>query len=436
MSVGVLLVILFLILVNAFYVAAEFSSVSVRRSRIQQKAEEGHWLAAHLFPYIADAHRLDRYIATSQIGITIASLVLGAYGQSRLAPVLAPAFEGLGGMGPVAAQSAAAIAVLVVLTGAQMILGELVPKALALQYPTQVALYTFLPMQWSGRELAWFISLLNGTGQAVVRLFGISPGGHQHIHSPDEIEYLIAESREGGLIEPDEHARLRRALRLGALRVNEVMVPRTEIFGLEAGTDFESIVAAAADSPYTRLPVYEGTLDKVVGYIHVQDITRQALDGAQGNLVRPVLFIPDSLSLDRVLERFRAERQHMAMVSDEFGGVAGLVTVSDILQEILGGVADEFKTGDPSAERLPDGRLRLPGSLRLEEAATLLGAGWIGESATLGGFLMERLERLPRAGERLVIDGVTVEVEAMSGRGVSSVVARPAPTHETVGSRA
>ncbi|MSR35889.1 MAG: HlyC/CorC family transporter [Gemmatimonadetes bacterium] len=427
MSVGVMFVILLLILINAFYVAAEFSSVSVRRGRIQQRAEEGDWLAAHLLPYIANPHRLDRYIATSQIGITIASLVLGAYGQSRLAPTLVPLFEGLGGLSAAAAQSTAAVAVLLVLTALQMILGELVPKALALQYPTQVSLYTFLPMQWSGRALSWFITLLNGSGQLIVRTIGISPGGHQHIHSPDEIEYLIAESREGGLIEPDEHARLRRALRLGALRVDEVMVPRTEILGIESGAPFESVLAIAADSPYTRLPVYEGTLDRIVGYIHVQDILRQALDGGEGEgaPIRPVLFIPDTLSLDRVLERFRAERQHMAMVSDEFGGVAGLLTVSDILQEILGGVADEFKTGEPSAERLPDGRLRLPGSLRLEDAASLLGAGWEGEAATLGGFLMERLERLPRVGERVVIDGVAVEIEAMSGRGVASVVATP-----------
>jgi putative hemolysin len=428
MSVGILFVILLLILVTALYVAAEFAAVSVRRSRIQQHAEDGDWLARHLLPYIASPHRLDRYIATSQIGITIASLVLGAYGQSRLAPMLSPLFQGLGGMRPGTAESAAAITVLLVLTAGAMILGELVPKSLALQYPTQVALYTFLPMQWSSHALSWFISLLNGSGQLLIRPFGISSGGHQHIHSPDEIEYLIAESREGGLIEPDEHARLRRALRLGALRVDEVMVPRTEILGIGAGAPFESIMATAADSPYTRLPVYEGTLDRVVGYIHVQDILRQALDGGEGEgaPIRPVLFIPDTLSLDRVLERFRAERQHMAMVSDEFGGVAGLVTVSDILQEILGGVADEFKTGEPASERLPDGRFRLPGSLRLEDAASLLGAGWTGEAATLGGFLMERLERLPRVGEHVVIDGVRVEIEAMSGRGVSSVVAAPA----------
>jgi CBS domain containing-hemolysin-like protein len=425
-SLGVLLVILLLILVTALYVAAEFAAVSVRRSRIQQRAEDGDWLARHLLPYIADTKRLDRYIATSQIGITIASLVLGAYGQSRMAPALAPLFENWGGMGSVAAESAAAVTVLLALTTGAMILGELVPKSLALTYPTQVALYTFLPMQWSQRALSWFISLLNGSGEAIVKLFGMSPGGHQHIHSPDEIEYLIAESREGGLIEPDEHARLRRALRLGALRVNEVMVPRTEILGIAAGTDFEAIVASAADSPYTRLPVYEGSLDRVVGYIHVQDVARQALDGGTDALVRPVLFIPSSLSLDRVLERFRAERQHMAIVADEYGGTAGLITVSDILQEILGGVADEFKTGEAAAERLPDGRFRLPGALRLEEAATLLGAGWSGEAATLGGFLTERLERLPRAGERMVIDGVTLDVEAMSARGVATVIAGPA----------
>ena len=426
MSVGVLLVIFLLILVNALYVAAEFAAVSVRGSRIQQRAEEGNWLAGYLLPHIADPQRLDRYIATSQIGITISSLVLGAYGQTKLAPVLVPLFEGLGGLQRVGAESTAAVVVLLVLTATQLILGELVPKSLALQYPTSVALYTYLPMEWSLRAMSWFISLLNGSGLAILHLFRIGTAGHVHIHSPDEIEYLIAESRAGGLIEPDEHARLRRALRLGTLRVEEVMVPRSEIFGLEAGTPFDEILSRAADSAYTRLPVYQGSLDHVVGYMHVQDIARQALDGAQSPPLRPPFFIPASLTLDRVLERFRAQRQHMALVSDESGRTTGLITVSDILQEILGGgVPDEFKTAEPSPERLVDGRLRLPGSLRLEEAAALVGAGWIGDAASLSGFLTERLERLPRAGDRLVIDGVKVEVEGMAGRTVSWVVATP-----------
>ena len=418
-------VLLLLILVNSLYVAAEFAAVSVRRSRVQQRAEEGNWLAMRLLPYIADAERLDRYIATSQIGITITSLVLGAYGQARLAPVLTPLFQSWGGMQTVAAQSAAAGVVLMVLTTAHMILGELVPKSLALQFPTAVALSTLLPMQWSVRAFSWFIAVLNGSGLAILRVLGVRQGGHVHLHSPDEIEYLIAESREGGLIEADEHARLRRALHLGALTVDEVMVPRTAIHGIAADTDFPGMLRIVAESPYTRLPVYEGTLDHIVGYVHVQDIARQALDGRRVPALRPVLFIPESLSLDRVLERLRAERQHMALISDEFGGTAGLVTVSDILEEILGGMADEYKPADPVPERLADGQLRLPGSLRLEEAAELLGADWEGESATLGGFLMERIERLPRIGDRFVIDGIPVQVERMMGRSVTSILAVP-----------
>ena len=436
MNLSVVPVLLLLILVNALYVAAEFAAVSVRRSRIQQRAEEGNWFAIRLLPYLAGSQRLDRYIATSQIGITISSLVLGAYGQTHLAPVMMALFEGTGGMQEAGAQSAAFVVVLMVLTVVHMILGELVPKALALQYPTQVALATLLPMQWSVRGFSWFISLLNGSGRAVVRLFGVKQGGHVHIHSPEEIEYLIAESRQGGLIEPDEYARLHRALHLGTVTVGEVMVPRAEIFGIEADTPFGEILDLAADSRYTRVPVYQDTVDHIIGYVHVQDIARQALDGGEGALLRPVFFIPDDLTLDRVLERFRAERQHMAVVSDELGGTAGLITVSDILQEILGGIADEFEVPESAPERMPDGRIRLPGSLRLEDAASLLSAGWEGESSTLGEFLMARLERLPRVGERFVIDGVRVEVEGITGGTVASVLAVPAAVAEQSGDEA
>ena len=425
MSLTVFGVLLLLILVTALYVAAEFAAVSVRRSRIQQRAEDGDWLARRLLPHIADPHRLDHYIATSQVGITISSLVLGAYGQATLAPRMVPLLEGLGGMQVATAESAAAVIVLVTLTAGHMILGELVPKSLALQFPTQVALYTLLPMEWSLRALSWFIAALNGSGLALLRLLGAKQGGHVHFHSPDEIENLITESREGGLFEADEHARLRRALRLDEITVTEVMVPRTEILGIETESNLKEMLDIAGQSPYTRLPVFEGTLDRIVGYVHVQDIVRHALGGDTLPPLRPVLFIPESLTLDRVLERLRAERQPMALVSDEFGGTAGLITVSDVLQQILGGVADEFKTADPAPERLADGRIRLPGAVRLEEAIDILGADWEGSSATLAGFLMERIERLPRSGEEFVIDGVPVEVESMEGRTVVSILAQP-----------
>jgi putative hemolysin len=431
MSLMVFAIILLLILINALYVAAEFGAVSVRRSRIQQKAEEGNALAARFLPYIADGHRLDRYIATCQIGITLSSLVLGAYGQTALAPMLTPLFQGWGGMEEIAAQSAAAGVILVALTAGQMILGELVPKSLALQFPTPVALYTVIPMQWSIRLLSWFIAVLNGSGMALLRLLGVPQSGHTHIHSPEEIEYLIAESREGGLLEPREHARLREALRLGVTTVREVMVPRTEILGIEMGTPFPEILRIASESPFTRLPVYEGTIDQIRGYLHVQDIARQALDGGREPPLHPVLFIPEELTLERVLERLRAERQHMGLVADEYGGIAGLVTLGDILDEIMGGVADEFKPVEAGAVRLPDGRVRLTGWLRLQDAAEFVGADWTGESATVGGFVMERLGRLPAVGDQLVIDRVPVQVELMDGRAVAALLVGPLPASAT-----
>ena len=424
MILSVVVVILLLVGMTTLYVAAEFSAVSVRRSRIQQRAEEGNWLAQRMLPFIQDAASLDRYVATCQIGITISSLVLGAYGQARLAPLLVPYLERFGGMQGVAAQSTAAAVVLTALTVLAMILGELVPKSLALQFPTRLALFTVLPMEASAKLLSWFIGFLNGSGQAILRMLGISESGHRHIHAPDEIEYLIAESRDGGYLEPDEHDRLRKALRLGVTSVEQVMVPRTRIQAVAAGTPPEELVRIALASPYTRLPVYQDTLDQVVGYLHVQDIVRQEM-GAGSIALRPVLYVPEGLSVDRVLERLRAERQHMALVSDEYGGTAGLVTVGDILDEILGGVADEFKPAEAGPERLPDGRLRFPGSMRRDEAAMWVGAEWEGESSTVAGLLMEHLGRLPRAGEKLVIEDVPVEVEAMNGRMVTSVLAGP-----------
>jgi CBS domain containing-hemolysin-like protein len=430
MSLFAFAVILLLILLNALYVAAEFSAVSVRRSRIQQKAEEGNKLAIRLFPYIQDGHRLDHYIATCQIGITISSLVLGAYGQTALAPVLTPLFQGWGGMQVAAAQSTAAVVILIALTAMQMILGELVPKSLALEFPTPVALFTVIPMQWSLRLLAWFIAVLNGSGIAILRLLGVPNTGHRHIHSPEELEYLIAESRDGGLFEPGEHERLRKALRLGTTRVEEIMVPRLEIRALNADTPFPEVLRIAGESPYTRLPVYRGTLDHMVGYLHVQDIARQALDANERMPLRPLLFLPGGLSLERVLTRLREERQHVALITDEFGGTAGLVTVGDILDELLGGVADEFKAEEWMPEPLPDGRVRLPGSLRLTAAAQHLGVHCEGESATLGGFVMERLGHVPQVGEQVVLGHIRLEVETMAGRRVASVLADSAVAAE------
>jgi len=424
-----LLVILGLIALTALYVAAEFAAVSVRRSRVRQRAEQGDAAAARLLPYLDHPQALDGYIAACQIGITLTSLILGAYGQASLAGPLAGVIVSIRPMSQAAAHSWAAGIILVALTVLAMVLGELVPKSLALQFPTQVALRTSLPMKWSLAGFSLFIRFLNGSGNLALRAMGVTPVGHRHIHSPEEIDLLIAESRDGGLLEPDEHRRLRRALQLGIRPARHLMVPRQEIVAVEMDTPVDEVLRRMAETPYTRLPVYRGDIDHVEGLLHTKDLFRSYLAGGQlpavRALMRPILMVHESVTADRLLTLMRERRSHLAIVMDEFGGVAGLVTLDDVLTEVMGEAPDEFRTNDPRPERLEDGRVRLPGWLRVDEAEPWIGILWEGDADTVGGRVMEELGHVPRPGEAVEIDGVRVEVEEISGHAVASVLATP-----------
>ena len=420
-----------LIAVNALYVAAEFSAVSVRQSRVQQRADQGDRLAKFLMPILRDAHALDRYIAACQIGITLSSLVLGAYGQAMLTPALAPVIAQQFGLDRVAALSTAAVVVLVLLTASQMILGELVPKSLALQFPTRLALWTVVPMRWSLWLLSWFIAVLNGSGTAILRMMGMyEASGHRHIHSPQEIELLIAESRDGGLLEPDEHRRLTQALKLGVRGVSAIMVQRSMIEAIEGSASADEVIRSVGESPYARLPVFEDSIDHVIGFVHVRDVAARALEPDRSwtarTVMRDILFIPQAMTADRALARMREERKQLAIVLDEFGGTAGLISVVDILDEVMGDVAGERQPLDAEPERLADGSLRLRGDLPVEEAARALGVRWEGGTArTIGGRIMETLGRAPESGEAVQISGVEVTVERVRRHSIQTVVIRP-----------
>lgn len=424
-------VIAVLISFNALYVAAEFAAVSVRKSRIRQLAQEGNRLARNLLPTLQDPKRLDRYVAACQVGITVSSLVLGAYGQATLGRTLVPLFEGLGDMRAVAAQSTSAAVVLLGLSTLQMILGELVPKSLALQYPTRLALTTVLPLRWSEKLLGGFIAVLNGSGWLVLRALGVEPRPHRHLHSAEEIKFLVAESREGGHLRPEEQRRLNHALGLTRRTARELMVPRTRVAAVDVEAGLAAAAEAAATVPYTRLPVYRGSLDRIVGLVHTKDLAAATLASVPAPeeplepYMRPILAVHESLSADRVLSLMREERGIMAVVVDDFGGCSGIITTEDILSELLGEVADEFKHAGGVPERLPDGRVRLPGDMLLDEVAPWVGVPWEGESDTVGGLVMERLGRIPEVGEGLEIDGVEVEVEAKEGHAILTVLARP-----------
>jgi CBS domain containing-hemolysin-like protein len=421
------LVVAALILVNAVYVAAEFAAVSARRSRIKQLAEEGNPLASWLVPILEKPESLDRYIAACQIGITVSGLVLGAYAQATIAGALTP-WVAAAGLQESTAQSVSIGIVLLLLTVAQVIFAELVPRSLALQYPTQAALYAVVPMApslWVYRPL---ITWLNGTSLVLRRLIGAPPKTHRHIHSPEEIELLIAESRDGGLLEPDEHRRLRRALRLNMRQAKQLMVPRPEISAIDIATPLDDVIRLVAQSPYSRLPVYRESIDNIVGMLHTKDLVRWLVSGVATDtlesVIRPITSVHESVTVDRVLRHLRERRTHQALVVDEFGGTSGLITLEDVLSELLGDVGDEFKAGEPVAETLPDGRIRLPGQMPVEDAATFLGTNWETEAATVNGFITQALGHLPTPGERVVIGEFEFEVEDVRRRALASVLAR------------
>lgn len=355
MSFTAVLVVVVLTALTALYVAAEFAAVSVRRSRIKQLAEDGHWLALRLQPFVEDAHALDHYIAASQIGITLTSLIIGAYGQASITPHVATWLGGWSGGDEQWAFSVASVATLACLTTFNVVLGELMPKSLALQFPTQVAIATVLPMQWSLWIYGPFIRVLNGSGLLFLRLLGIKSTGHRHIHSPDELELLIAESRDGGLLEADEHRRLHRALRLGLRTARDLMVPWDRVTALDVDTPLERVLDGLAASPHTRVPVFQGERTNVRGILNTKKLALRRLRGtipaSLQDLVVPAATTPLSTSGDRLLTLFKEHRTHHAIVVDDQGQALGLVTLEDVLREFLGAMPDDVApaaTGPPS----------------------------------------------------------------------------------------
>jgi putative hemolysin len=328
-----------LILANTLYVAAEFGAVGVRRSRVRRLADDGGWLAARLLPHVDPPAALDRYVGASQIGITLSSLMLGALAQATvgvaLAPVVATAFN----IDPITAQSAASIAVLLVLTAAQLVIGELVPKAIALQYPTETALATVLPMQVSLRLFAPLLSVLNGSANLLLRLIGTRPSGHGHLHSPEEIELMIAESRDGGLLEPEEQQRLHRALKLGLRHARDLMVPVDRLTMIEELAPWEDVLRTVSVSAFSRLPVYRRDRTRIVGMLRVKDLVDQYI--AEGpmplaRMMRPIGRVSADAPADRVIALLREQRAHLAVVTDTAGRALGIVTIQDLLSALLG----------------------------------------------------------------------------------------------------
>jgi CBS domain containing-hemolysin-like protein len=355
--------------------------------------------------------------------------VLGAYAQAVIAPRFVPLLHRWTPLADETVKSIASTSILIALSMLSVVLGEIVPKTVALRYPTETALATTRLMLWSGRAFAWFIAVIDRSAGALRALLRMPSATHRHIHSPEEIALLIAESRDGGLLEPQEQVRLHRALRLGLRDARQLMVPRTRLAAIELATPLSDVFRIAATSPYSRLPVFRGTPDDVVGILHTKDVVTHFLTrgrtGTLASLVRPILRVPDQMAADRLLEFLRERRSHQALVVDVANTVVGLITLEDVLGELLGSVPDEFKTSRLLPLRLTDGRVRLPAELPLERARVWVEGAWPVDGLTVGEFVVREAGHVGETGDTFNVWELPVEIESVENGRLSSVIVTP-----------
>jgi CBS domain containing-hemolysin-like protein len=415
-----LILVIVLVLANGFFVAAEFSLVSVRRTRIAELLANGHSGAEAVHEAIQNP---DRVIAATQLGITIASLGLGWLGEPALAHLLQPVV----GLFPLSIQSdvshsISALIAFVAITFMHVVVGELAPKSIALQDPERTSLFVARPTLLTERIFKPAIWALNGTGNALLRLVGVQPAsGHELVHSVEELKMLVTASAQGGIVEAEESEMLHAVFDFGNLVVRQVMIPRTEVVAVEANTSLQEIIGMVSQSTYTKFPVYEENLDQIIGIVHVKDLlsalqTPDCQDCVARQLAREPLFAPETISVNALLRQFRDNRQHIAIVMDEYGGTAGLVTLEDLLEEIVGEVSDPFDANNPDIQPQPDGSMLIEGLTLIEDVNQQLGLNLVDpDYDTIAGYVLGKLGRMPRLHDVVEGDGVRLRVEELDG---------------------
>lgn len=417
-----LLIITALILLNGLFVAAEFAIVGAPRAAIDRRAAEGNALARRVQRVLRDPRRQDRYIATAQLGITAASLGLGMYGEHVLAGAIFHAAGGAGLPQWIASHAMSSVLAVAVLTYFHIVVGEMVPKSLALQYAEHMALWITPPMLWTKNLLLPIVYALNGIGNLVLKAVGVNryvPHAEQY-YTPEELQLIVQESEELGALRAEAGEMLQELFEFGDLTAGEVMVPRVRIVGIPIGADADEIRELLPRSPHTRYPVYEDDLDHIAGMIHIKDLMRLLWRNAPvcEADARPLPIVPETAPLDAVLTTMRRENTQMAIVIDEHGGTSGIVTLDDLFEEVVG-VIGEGPVSAPQIYRDLEGRLRVPGTMRIDELGQQFDLELEHEEVdSVSGLVLMLLGRPPRKGDRIRYERLQFEVTKVRGRGV------------------
>jgi CBS domain containing-hemolysin-like protein len=417
-----------LLLANGFFVGSEFALIAARRTKIEELASGGNTRAAMALSSIRE---LSFMLAGAQLGITMASLGLGFVAEPAVADALESAFGSIFEIPAGLLHSIAFVIALLIVVFFHMVIGEMAPKNIAIAEPERTALWLAVPIRVYANILRPFIRLLNSAANGGLRLLGVEPKDEVvAVHSAQEIAGMIAHSAEEGLLEEFQERLLSGAIELGERDAGSAMVSRTELRAVPLTATPAEIEELVVRTGHSRLPVFRDDLDNIVGFVHAKDLLRIPEDqrdhAVPGPLVRGMLVVPESRKLRPLLLDMRRERRHVALVIDEHGGTAGIVTLEDLLEELVGEIRDEYDVSELGIERLAGGRFLVPGNLRIDEASSRLDVELPeGEYETIAGFLMERLGRIPKRRDVVEHNGWRLRVRSMYRRRVVQVLIEP-----------
>jgi CBS domain containing-hemolysin-like protein len=419
-----------LVVVNALFVAAEFAMVRVRPTRVQELADEGHWQARVLATL---QRRLDAFLSATQLGITLTSLGLGWIGEPAFAHLLAGVFAALGIESPRVIQNTSIAAGFAVITFLHIVIGELVPKSYAIRFTERVALWMAVPMRLFQILFAPALWLLHRAARATLALLGVTAETSGELaHSEEELRMLLAESHRLGALSGAKRKILENVIDYTERTARHVMVPRADIAYLSLARNLDENLAVVTQTAATRYPLAASDIDHVIGMVHVKDLfnRREQLRSSEdlATLKREILFVPETRALDALQRDFQQRRTHMAIVVDEYGGTSGLVTLEDVIEEIVGEIQDEFDREPPNIVETPQG-LVIDGLTLVDDVAERLGITLAETSdvSTLGGFVTAHMGRMPRPGDRVTVEGYELTVNEVKGRRVTKVLAARRP---------
>jgi putative hemolysin len=422
-----LLVIVLLTLLEAFFVAAEIALVSIRRSRVEQLVEEGSAGARRVRRLLDDP---GRFLAVSQLGLTFIGFFASAFAAVNLATQLTKLLVSAG-LDPGTADAVSLVIVTILLSLFTIIFAELVPKSLALANPERFALALSVPIDFLARVLGPVIKLLTSVTRAIAGLFGASITSEANI-TAEELRLIVERGGEQGVLEAEEEQMINAVIELGDRRLHEVMIPRIAITALPATATLEEAIDKVVDEGHSRVPVFEETIDEVVGILYAKDLLPFLKTSSASRrppireLLRTPVFVPESMTIDDLLHEFQRRKVHIAIVLDEYGGTAGLVTIEDLLEEIVGEIQDEYDTEEPRIVRLSDDEARVDGRADVDDLADLFDTQLELEDEdeydTVGGLIYHRIGGVPSPGDVIEVDGLSLTVESTDGRRVGKVL--------------